>query len=129
MTRLETPAVAQSLSGHWRSGTARLILVYGAFFLAWTVLLVAMINWQTNRYLERVVDEILEQRVAYLSSIEQDKLPAALAMTVAIDLRGVMSFGLFDANGRYVAGTTDKQPPELPADGTIHALQITTEAT
>jgi len=122
MTRLETPAVAQPLAGHWRSGTARLILLYGGFFLVWTVLLVALINWQTSSYLERVVDEILEQRIAYLSTLEQDKLPSALAMTAAIDLRGVMSFGLFDADGRYVAGNIDKQPPELPVDGNVHSL-------
>ena len=122
MTRLETPAVAQPLAGHWRSSTARLILLYGGFFLVWTVLLIALINWQTYSYLERVVDEILEQRIAYLSTLEQDKLPSALAMTAAIDLRGVMSFGLFDADGRYVAGNIDKQPPELPADGNVHPL-------
>jgi len=122
MTKLDTPAVAPPLSEHWRSSTSRLILIYGAFFLAWTVLLIAMINWQTNRYLERVVDEILEQRVAYLSTLERDKLPGAMAMTAAIDLRGVMSFGLFDANDAYIAGNIDKQPPELPADGNVHAL-------
>ncbi|MBS0568355.1 MAG: HAMP domain-containing protein [Proteobacteria bacterium] len=122
MIRPETPATAQSPGGHWRSGTARLILLYGAFFLVWTVLLVALISWQTYHYLERVVDEILEQRIAYLSTLDQDKLPTALATTAAIDLRGVMSFGLFDASGRYVAGNLDKQPPELPVDGGIHAL-------
>lgn len=122
MTKLDTPPVASPLGERWRSSTSRLILIYGAFFLSWTVLLVVMINWQTYRYLERVVDEILEQRLAYLSTLERDKLPGAMAMTAAIDLRGVMSFGLFDANGAYIAGNMDKQPPELPADGAIHAL-------
>ena len=123
MIRSEAPkVVASPISERWRSSTARLILVYGAFFLAWTVLLVAMINWQTYRYLEHVVDEILEQRIAYLSTLDRDKLPGALAVTAAIDLRGVMSFGLFDADGRYVAGNIDKPPPELPADGNIHPL-------
>ncbi|MDR2013594.1 MAG: HAMP domain-containing histidine kinase [Rhodanobacter sp.] len=122
MTRLETPLLASLLSERWRSSAGRLILLYGAFFLAWTVLLIAMIDWQTYRYLEHVVDEILEQRVAYLSALDRDKLPGALAMTAAIDLRGVMSFGLFDADGRYLAGNIDKQPLELPADGAIHAL-------
>ena len=122
MTRLDIPSVASPLSERWRSSTARLIVIYGGFFLAWTVLLVAMINWQTYRYLEHVVDDILEQRVAYLSTLERDKLPGAMAMTAAIDLRGVMSFGLFDADGAYIAGNMDKQPPELPADGNVHPL-------
>ena len=83
MTRLDVPSVASPLSERWRSSTARLIVIYGGFFLAWTVLLVAMINWQTYRYLEHVVDDILEQRVAYLSTLERDKLPGAMAMTAA----------------------------------------------
>ncbi|MBS0582930.1 MAG: HAMP domain-containing histidine kinase, partial [Proteobacteria bacterium] len=73
-------------------------------------------------YLEHIVDDILEQRVAYLSHIDRDALPAALAMTAATDRRGVMSFGVFDAVGRYVAGNIDRPPPELPADGALHRL-------
>ncbi|MFT3790892.1 MAG: HAMP domain-containing sensor histidine kinase [Rudaea sp.] len=121
MTRLDTPPVAQ-LGERWRSSTAHLVLIYGGFFLAWTVLLVALINWQTYRYLEHVVDEILEQRIAYLGTLDRARLPGALAMTAAIDLRGVMSFGLFDADGRYVAGNIDKPPTLLPEDGAVHPL-------
>jgi len=121
MTRLDTPSIAP-LSERWRSGTARLILIYGGFFLAWSVLLVALINWQISSYLEHIVDDILEQRVAYLSGVEREQLPAALAMTAATDRRGVMSFGVFDAAGRYVAGNIDRLPPELPVDGALHRL-------
>jgi len=33
------------LSGRWRSSTKRLILVYGVFFVAWTVVLIGAISW------------------------------------------------------------------------------------
>jgi signal transduction histidine kinase len=131
MTQIDTSPVQTPvrISEQWRSSTARLIVLYGAFFLVWAVLLIAMINWQTAHYLENVVDEILEQRIQYLAAVDRDKLPASLAMTGAIDLRGVMSFAMFDANGRYLSGNIDRLPPDLPADGNIHALPDGVERT
>ncbi len=125
MTQIDTSSPQEApahISERWRSSTARLIVIYGVFFLAWMVLLVVLIQWQTSRYLETVVDEILEQRIHYLSTIEREKLPATLAMTGAIDLRGAMSFGLFDANNRYMAGNIDHLPEDFPADGQVHPL-------
>jgi signal transduction histidine kinase len=122
MSQPTPPSTAAPVSERWRSSTAHLILIYGGFFLVWAVLLIAAINWQTYHYLEQVVDQILEQRIEYLSTLDRDKLPGALTMTGAIDLRGVMSYGLFDADGRYLAGNIDHLPETLPADGALHPL-------
>ena len=110
------------LSDHWRSATTRLILIYGAFFVLWSIVLVGFVYWETNRYLSRVVDEIVEQRVRYLTSIDRERLPEAMEATGALDLRGVMSLGLFGADGRYVEGNIERVPTDLPPDGSIHAL-------
>jgi signal transduction histidine kinase len=110
------------LSDHWRSATTRLILIYGAFFVLWSVVLIGVVYWETGRYLSRVVDEIVVQRAHYLATIERPQLPAALEATGALDLRGVMSLGLFTADGRYVDGNIERLPSDLPADGVIHAL-------
>lgn len=111
-----------NLSDHWRSATTRLILIYGAFFALWSALLIGAIYWETSRYLVHVVDDIIEQRARYLATIERDRLPAALEATGALDLRGVMSLGLFDADGRYIEGNIAELPPQLAADGVIRAL-------
>ena len=110
------------LSDHWRSATTRLILIYGAFFVLWSVLLVGLVYWQTNRYLSHVVDAIVEQRVHYLVGVERPRLPEAMNATGALDLRGVMSLGLFTAEGTYVEGNLERVPVDLPVDGAIHAL-------
>jgi signal transduction histidine kinase len=110
------------LSDHWRSATTRLIFIYGAFFVLWSIVLVGVVYWETNRYLSRVVDEIVEQRVRYLISIDRARLPEAMEATGALDLRGVMSLGLFGADGRYIDGNIDKIPADLPVDGAIHPL-------
>ncbi len=122
MTKLETPPVATALSERWRPSTGRLILIYGGFFLAWTVLLIGMINWQTATYLEHIVDNILVQRLHFLASIDRERLPSILAATSSLDLPGTMSSGLFDANGGYLSGEIDRLPPDLPQDGQVHEL-------
>ena len=110
------------LSDHWRSATTRLILLYGAFFVLWSIVLVGAVYWETNRYLSRVVDEIVEQRTRYLTTIDRPRLPEAIASTGALDLRGVMSLGLFGADGRYIGGNIASVPSDLPQDGAIHSL-------
>ena len=110
------------LSDHWRSATTRLIFIYGAFFVLWSVLLIGAVYWETSNYLERVVDEIVVQRAQYLKSIDRSRLPEALEATGALDLRGVMSLGLFAADGHRIDGNIDHPPADLPVDGLIHAL-------
>jgi signal transduction histidine kinase len=110
------------LSNHWRSATTRLILIYGAFFVVWSVVLVGFVYWETNRYLSRVVDEIVSQRARYLGAIDRARLPEAMEATGALDLRGVMSLGLFAADGSYVDGNVERAPGDLPVDAVIHAL-------
>ena len=123
MTRLDVPPVASPLSERWRSSTTRLILIYGAFFFAWTIILVGLIDWQSRLYLENLSTQILEQRIVFLSSIEDyASLPHAIALTDTLDRRGVMSYGLFDAEQHYVAGNIDRLPQSLPVDGKVHTL-------
>ena len=113
----------------WRPSAVRLIVIYGAFFLAWSVVLVGTINWQTTQYLDRVVGDILEQRVHYLASVDREHLPTMLAATDKLDLRGVMFYGLFDANGAYVSGNIDRLPEGLSIDGQIRPLPNGLQAT
>jgi len=118
-TRLPEPA---QLDTRFRPSAVRLIVIYGAFFLAWSIVLIATISWQTTQYLDRVVGEILEQRVHYLATVDREHLPAMMAATNQLDLRGVMFFGLFDTHGAYLSGNIDRVPEGLPADGTIQPL-------
>ena len=117
-----TAPLVGAFSELWRSSVTRLILGYGALFVAWSIVLIGAISWETARYLENVVDQILQQRVHFLTSVERARLPELLAATTALDLRGVMSFGLFDPDNRYLMGDIDQLPPDLPIDGRVHAL-------
>jgi signal transduction histidine kinase len=112
----------RGFAGLWRSSATRMILGYGALFTAWCIVLIGAISWETARYLENVIDQILQQRVHFLTQVERSRLPELLAATKALDLRGYMSYGLFDADNRYLLGDIDRLPPDLPIDGSVHPL-------
>ena len=105
-----------------RISTVRLLPVYGALFVLWSVLLIGWVQFDTMRYLSGVVDEILRQRAAYLTHVERDRLPETMAQTAALDLRGVMLYGLFDSQGRKLSGNLEQVPAGIATDGTVHLI-------
>ncbi|MFT4048201.1 MAG: HAMP domain-containing sensor histidine kinase [Solimonas sp.] len=115
------PSVAPHVS--WRSSSTRLLLIYGALFVVWSTVLIGVVHWETRGYLSNVVDEILEQRAHYLASIEPQHLPEAMTAAGQVDLRGVMSYGLFDADGHYLSGNMAEMPAGLAIDGGVRLLR------
>lgn len=106
----------------WHSATSRLILIYGALFALWGFVLVGVIQWETTRYLNNVIDQMLLQRMHYIGSTEPDRLPATVDAASKIDPHGIMSVGLFDHEHRPLAGNIDNLPRALPRDGQVHQL-------
>ncbi|BBD81244.1 sensor histidine kinase [Aerosticca soli] len=111
-----------AVPGAWRSAASRLILVYGALFALWALLLLGVVQWEATRYLNGVIDQLLEQRMRYLLATEPTQLPAAVAAASAIDPNGLMALGLFDREGTRLAGNIVRVPDALPADGAVHLL-------
>ena len=105
-----------------RISTVRLLPVYGVLFVLWSVLLIGWVQYDTKRYLSSVVDEILRQRMHYLSHIDRDRLPETMAQTDALDLRGVMLYGLFDEAGKKITGNIERIPEDFSLDGVVHAV-------
>ncbi|NKF24170.1 sensor histidine kinase [Solimonas marina] len=118
---MATPELSRPSSA-WRSSTTRLILIYGALFVVWSSVLVAVIHAETQHYLSRVVDQILEQRAHYLAGVDRQQLPSAMVDTATLDLRGVMAYGLFSKDGIYLSGNLAEVPYGLIADGSVHAV-------
>ncbi len=106
----------------WRSATSRLILIYGALFAVWCVILLGVVHWETSRYLSSVIDQLLAQRLHYLEASDPAHLEDIVAQAARIDARGVMSVGLFDARGNLIAGDIERVPKELLKDGMTYAL-------
>ncbi|HEY2624370.1 MAG TPA: HAMP domain-containing sensor histidine kinase [Dyella sp.] len=107
----------------WHSATSRLIFIYGALFAVWGFILVGVIQWETTRYLNGVIDQVLLQRMHYIASTDPARMAATVDAASAIDPHGIMSVGLFDRDHRPVAGNIDRLPTSLAQDGQVHLLQ------
>jgi signal transduction histidine kinase len=107
----------------WRTGTSRLLLVYGGLFALWCVALIGVIQWNTRRYLSNVVDLKIDHIAEYFHGIDRSRLPEALAVTESLDLRDVISHGLFDRDGKLISGNLARIPESMPLDGKVHALE------
>jgi signal transduction histidine kinase len=106
----------------WRSATSRLILIYGGLFAVWCVILLGVVHWETSNYITGVLDQLLLQRLHYLQANDPQRLPAIVAEASLLDPRSVMSIGLFDAQGRALAGDLPREPAELVEDGKVYRL-------
>lgn len=99
-----------------------MLLLYGALFTVWGGVLIGALHVSTTRYLSQVVDQILEQRLHFLINVDREDLPALMAASGQLDLRDVMSYGLFDAGGHFISGNIVRPPAALRTDGRVHAL-------
>ncbi|BFI94806.1 MAG: HAMP domain-containing sensor histidine kinase [Rhodanobacter sp.] len=106
----------------WRAATSRLILIYGALFVVWSVVLLGAIQWESSRYLTHVLDQIVSQRMEYLGQMDMAHLPQAVDAAGALDPHGIMSAGLFDPHGQPLAGNIASMPQGSVADGRMHLL-------
>ncbi|MET0935943.1 MAG: HAMP domain-containing sensor histidine kinase [Luteibacter sp.] len=110
------------LTDAWRSATARLILIYGALFAIWCVVLLGVVQWEASRYLSNVVDGMLAARIHYLENTDPHRLPATVEAASEIDVQGFMWVGLFDAQGKRIAGNIAVVPDDLSDEGVVHSV-------
>jgi signal transduction histidine kinase len=110
------------LADLWRTSTSRLLLVYAGLFTLWCVALIGVIQWDTTRYLSNVVDLKIDHISRYFQNLDRARLPEAIAVTESLDLRDIISHGLFDADGQLVSGNLAHIPANLPLDGKVHTL-------
>jgi signal transduction histidine kinase len=105
------------LSNPWRSATSHLIAIYGGFFVAWALILLSLIYWETSQYLLDETEHLLGERAEYFASIDPAQLRNRLESTYEFDLLHMNAYGLFDTQGILIAGNIKSIPPGLRPDG------------
>jgi signal transduction histidine kinase len=110
------------LTDNWRSTTARLILIYGVFFVLWGVLVIGAIHWQAASYLSRVSDDLIGRQVSYFSMLDEPTRQIALNDYVSLETRRLNAWGLFDAHGTPLAGTIKVLPKNVRVNGPVTVL-------
>lgn len=113
----------QRLTDRWRSTVARLVLIYGAFFVVWAALLIGVIYWQAASYLRQVSDELVGRQATYFSLLDKSTREHALNDYLSLETRRLNAWGLFDSHGHHLGGTIISMPPAMPLDGSVKLLK------
>ncbi|MEE4089172.1 HAMP domain-containing sensor histidine kinase [Pseudomonas viridiflava] len=109
-------------SNGWRSSSSRLLALYSTLFVAWSAILLGVLYWEVNGYLDSLARRSLTHRQQLFTRFEGQALIDALATSMTFDTRSVDAYGLFDDQFRHIAGPITHIPKVLPIDGQIHEL-------
>ena len=107
----------------WRSSSSRLIGLYALFFVAWGAVFTAVLYWEISNYLGTVAERTLLQRGHYYQKVDDAHLADELQGSEVYSIPGIDAYGLFEADGRHVAGDLLKLRTNLPDDGRVHYLK------
>lgn len=107
----------------WRSSSSRLIGLYALFFVAWGAVFTGVLYWNISAYLGAVAERTLMQRAHYYQKVDDAHLLDELQGSEVYSIPGIDAYGLFEANGQYVAGNLSKLRASLPDDGQVHYLR------
>jgi signal transduction histidine kinase len=100
-----------------RTTTFRWTLVVGGAFVAFTLLLVAIVYGRTENYLTARSDAVVTLQARVLMATEPEKRLDRIDWHLAQDPRGVQYTGLFAADGQRIAGNLTRVPVDLQIDG------------
>lgn len=95
----------------------RLALIFSAIFVGGVVTLLASVYLSALAYLERQGDEIVRGQAAMLALAPPAQLADRITLSLRGDRRGVTYYGLFDAQGRRIAGNVSLLPAGIASDG------------
>jgi signal transduction histidine kinase len=109
----------------WRTTPFRLTLMNGAVFAIGVVILLGLIYWQSANYLARQMDSIVIGEAQALVRGGPDGLPERINQAVSADTRDIEFFGLFSADGLWLAGNVHELPKNAPLDGTPREFKQT----
>jgi signal transduction histidine kinase len=124
-----SPAATAARSGRrWYTTTFRWLIGYTVLFAVVLISLVGFVAWTANASIEDDTDSILKWQLIYFDSLSDEALPAAIHQRLEHEHMHANYYGLFTAEGQYVAGDMLAPPPHLTftrAGRTLeHTLQL-----
>jgi signal transduction histidine kinase len=105
-----------------RTVAFRLTLFYSLFFAFCVVMLLGFVYWQTAAEMTRRVDQVLVLEKNRLLAVNSERLPDEIDKSVRRDLRHIYYYGMFDRDGRVLAGNIPYRPAELRTQGGVHEI-------
>jgi signal transduction histidine kinase len=106
----------------FRAAPFRLAVAFAAAIALVTLLLLAFIYWQMERFETNRIDRFLEREALALAGQAQPEIARSLGHERAGTFLRADYFALFSASGTGLAGNLARFPPGLPVDGQAHGL-------
>jgi signal transduction histidine kinase len=107
-----------------RSTSFRFACALAGFFGATTLVLFAFIYAETAGSETRRIEALITEDARIESARTPDEVRRFVTTRVTNDFHRLTFAGLFDADGKHIAGNLDSLPAGVPADGAAHIAQI-----
>ena len=106
-----------------RSNTFRWASAVAGLFATFVVILFSFIYFNIDDYLVARSDRLVKAQVAFLASLPFGRGVDAIENHLREDARGVQFAGLFDPNGKRLAGNLDRLP-DIKVDGPVQTVRV-----
>jgi signal transduction histidine kinase len=107
----------------WYTSTSRWLVGYTALFGILLISLVGFVAWTANDSIEDDTDSILKWQLVYFDSLPDEALPGAIYQRLEHERMHTNYYGLYMADGQYVAGDMLVPPPNLALTRTGRTLE------
>ena len=107
-----------------RSNTFHWALTVAAVFAIFVIVLFGFIYWKTDDYLVARSDAMITRQIDFIAALPADRRAEAIDQHLNEDSRGVQYAGLFEADGRKLAGNLEHFPSGLKLDDSVQGVSI-----
>jgi len=107
-----------------RSNTFHWALAVAAVFAIFVIVLFGFIYWKTDDYLVARSDTMIARQLDFITALPAGRRVEAIDQQLNEDSRGVQYAGLFDADGRKLAGNLEHFPSPLRLDDSVQSVSI-----
>jgi signal transduction histidine kinase len=112
----------------FRGGAYRLSVIFSAACVISGVLLFAAIYWQTKEFETKRISAFVSTEASTVSEGSTDEILWTLRRRAGAvhwdEYHDKIFAALFTPDGRLIAGNLDAIPPDLPADGQVHQVEL-----
>jgi signal transduction histidine kinase len=107
-----------------RSNTFRWALAVAGMLALLVIVLFGFIYWKTDDYLVARSDTAVASQLNFIAGLPSERQLEAIDQDLKQDARGVHYAGLFDADGRKMAGNLERFPPGLKMNDSVQGISV-----
>jgi signal transduction histidine kinase len=107
-----------------RSTTFRWALAVAVVLAVFVIVLFGFIYWKADSYLIERSDRMIARQLHYIAGLPGGRQLDAIAQHLDQDSRGVQHAGLFDPDGRKIAGNLEGLPHDLKLTDSVQSVSV-----